>query len=187
VTRALLTVAVGFVLMVVMGALLRSFGLMQVSIDVALILVLYTAMVDRRGQSFRSASSLSGAPALFDGPSVAVALALGYFADLLGGGVKGVFALSLALVFVGGRALTRHVFLVGPVAQIFFTFVASVATSLVVLGLRWLTDVSPEWGILFVLLAQATLTAIAAPFLMGGLRWLDARLFADRGDRLGAL
>ncbi len=176
----------GYLLMVLLGPLSHALGMQQATIDVALIIVLHVAMVDRRGGVFRPTSRIGlQSSRMLDLGSVVTTLVLGYLADVLGSGLKGLHTLGLGAVFLASRALARQVYMAGVVSQFLVTLVASLASSLLVLLVRWVTGVTPGLGMLPVVLAQAALTAAMAPVLMKLLRFLDARLWREPSERGG--
>lgn len=181
-SRLLSFALLAFVLMTLLAPLARLLGLELVAIDVPLIFVLYTSVSDRRA-SLSRASSLdlrARARGALDIPGVALALALGYLADVLGGSPKGVQSLSLACVYLLGRSLARRIYLEGVLPQVVFTLVGSVCASIVAVGLRWWLGAVPGLSLIPVLIGQAVLTACAAPPVMKLLRMIDAQL--SRGD-----
>ena len=62
----------GFLLMTLLGPLTHAVGLELATIDVALIIVLHLALVDRRGGAFRPSARMGVQSGLFDVGSVVV-------------------------------------------------------------------------------------------------------------------
>ncbi len=178
--RVVVFVSLGYLLIVLLGPLSHFLGMQFAQIDVALIIVLHVAMVDRRGGGSRSVSSMSLAShRLLDVGGVVTALLLGYLTDLLGAGLKGLQSFGLSAVFLVSRALAHQIYMAGTISQFLVTFVSSLVSSLFILGLRWIVGVTPGLAMISVILAQAALTAVFAPLLMRLLRFLDARLWQD--------
>lgn len=174
---------IGFMLLVLLGALLHAVGARQISVDVGLIIVLHIAMLDRRGGVYRAPVVFGSSRGLLDIPGVVTALLLGYASDVVGGGLKGLHSLELGVAFLVARLLARQVYLSGGLSQIFVTLAAALLTSSLALGIRWLVGITPTVASLGVIFAQAGLTALLAPALMRLLRFTDARLYAERADR----
>ncbi|MBW2734985.1 MAG: hypothetical protein JRH20_21590 [Deltaproteobacteria bacterium] len=180
--RVIAFVVLGFLLITLLGALLHAFGVRWVSLDVGLIIVLHVAMLDRRGGVYRAPVVFGTSRGLFDIPGVVTALALGYCADVIGGGLKGIHSLELGAAFLVARLIARQVYLSGGLSQSFITFGAALLTSALTLGVRWLVGVPPTLATFGVVVAQASLTALVAPPVMRLLRFIDARIYAEPAD-----
>lgn len=183
--RFVVFVLLGFLLMTLLGPLTHALGLELATIDVALIIVLHLAMVDRRGGVFRPSARMGVESGLLDVGSVVTALLLGYLTDLFGGGIKGLHSFGLAAIFLASRLMARQIYMAGAISQFLVTLAASLASSVLVLLLRWALGITPGPSMIVVVLAQAALTAAAAPLLMWILRALDLRLWPEPGDRGG--
>ncbi len=188
-SRLLWLLLLAFVLLTVVGALTRVFGLELVSIDAASILVLHVALA-------RSNRTLGGADLrfhgraskLFEPQDITLVLLIGYMADVLGGATKGLHGLALACVYLGGRVLSRRLSIRSVGSQVMIGAVASLTCSTVALCLRWVGGVEPGLGIVAALLSQALLTGLASPPLIFlaelGERALDRRPSAKSSLRI---
>ena len=185
-TRALAFIGIGFVALTLIGPLLALLGIELVAVDVTVVIVLYLALAERRSGYLRRAG-LSIFPAGIDAAAMATTLCLGYLADLLGGGPKGISAFALGVLYLTGRALARQVSLVGALSQAVVAFCASVGVTGVGVLLRWaVLGVSPGVRMLMIVVVQAGLTAAVAPPLVRLLRWIDGSLARDAAERVNA-
>lgn len=180
-TRTLAFSLLGFLLVTLLGPLQMFFGMEMVVLDVPLIIVVYMALSDRGAGLGRLTIRISRGRADWTGGITA--LFLGYFADVLGGGVKGLHCLSLVLVFLFCRGASRHVYLTGTVSIFMVNFFASLASSLISLCVLWLLGSSPGMGSLSIAGVQALLCAATAPLLVKFLRALDIKLMREPGKR----
>jgi rod shape-determining protein MreD len=184
VSRALVFSLLGAVLIVLLGPIQRLLGLEQVVLDIPLVTVLYMAMAGRgvgvARQSPRATLLSSGG---IDWTGGVTGFLLGYVADVLGGGVKGIHCLSMSLVFLLALGAARHVYLAGPLSVVVVSFVASLAASTIGLCIRWVTGVAPALSTLPTVLSQGVLCAALAPLLMRLYRFVDAKLARDAADR----
>ena len=171
-TRVLVFSLLGFLLVTILGALQAVFGMEMVVVDAPLVIVLYLAMSDRPGSQQRSTLHSEG----IDWSGGVVGVVLGYIVDVMGGGIKGLHCLVLALMFLVCRRAARQVYLTGVLSSIMVTFSASALSSLMGLAIRWLGGIGPNVGSVTTLLAQAILTAIIAPPLLRLLRIVDRGL-----------
>lgn len=183
-TRVLLFTTIGGLLVVLMGSVQELLGMDLVVVDLPLIVVLYLVSsgrdAGRRGVVTRAPGQLGIGT---DWTGGLVAITLGYFADVLGGGIKGLHTLALVIVFLLARRAARHVFLTGPVSTFLIAFVAAVVAGTVAVVVRWMAGVAPSFAVLTVILAQATVTAVAAPPLLRLFGFIDAKLTAERRER----
>lgn len=180
-TRLIVYSILAFVLLTVLGSLLRLVGFSIVSVDVATIIVLHRALGERRAPYSRE-PGWRFVPAGLEADGVVLALLLGHLTDLLGG-VGGAHVLALGVLYLTARAVSRQVSLLGPLSQGVLTMVASLGVGLVGLIARWTVGADIGAGIASALLGQALLTAVAAPPLMRLLRFLDAKLSRDPTER----
>lgn len=181
--RVLVFSVLGFLGLTLLGPLQYALSMDSVCFDLALIIVLHVAMVDRRGGVFRSNTQLGLQSGHFiDLDGVLTVLILGYFVDLLGGGIKGFHGIAYAIVFLLFRSMARQIYMAGTISQVVVVFVASFGSSLFLLGLRWLIHENFGSAIFVVIIIQAILTAAIAPFVMRLLRQIDARLL-DIGEQ----
>lgn len=180
-TRVVAYAILAFLLLTVLGSLLRLAGFAIVSVDVAVIIVLHRALGERRAPYSRE-PTWRLLPAGLEVDGVVLALVLGHLTDLLGG-VGGVHVLALAVLYLAARIASRQVSLVGPLSQCVLTFVASLGVGLIALTARAAVGAELGGGIATVLFGQALLTAATAPPLMRLLRFLDAKLSRDPTER----
>lgn len=178
-TRVLAFTLLGFLLLSLLGPLQELFGLDLVVLDVPLIIVVYLAM-SARGPGFSrvlSRSTLS--TERIDWSGGWTALLLGYTTDVLGGGFKGLSALTLALVFLVCRRAGRHVYLSSTLSAVVVISSTSFGASLFGLTVRWAAGIQPTLGSLSVAGFQALLCAAAGPPLLRLLRAVDQWLLRD--------
>ena len=178
-TRVLVFSLLGFFLMALLGPLQALVNMDMVVLDVPLIIVVYMAMADRVTAYGRLISRSGISTSRIDWSGGLTALLLGYTADVLGGGIKGIHCLTLAVVFLACRRAARHVYLAGTMSTIVVTVTASMAASLLAIAILWLTDQRPGPGYLSVAAIQALLNAVAAPALIKILRAIDGRLLGE--------
>lgn len=182
-SRTIVFTLLGFFLLVIAGPVLNLLDAQMVTIDAPVIIVLYMALVERRPGFARRRDGLR----LFSGgielPGAVTALTLGYVADLLGGGIKGMHCLGLSVLYLVGCAASRHVALVGALSQCLVTLGSSLLVAVVALLVRWATGTPPGSAMVAVVFGQAALTAAMAPVLMKLLRFLDDKLARDSVDR----
>jgi rod shape-determining protein MreD len=172
-SRVAIFVLLGFALVTVLGPLQQLLRMDMVILDAPLIIVLYLAMAGS-GTGLGGGRRLSSGGIDWSGGLAGVLL--GYICDVLGGGVKGLHCLTLVVVFLLAHRAARHVYLAGALPVVVVTFVASVFSSLLGLGVRWLGGVTPSLGSLTVMGAQAVLCAAFAPLMMQLCRFVDAKL-----------
>lgn len=180
-TRTLVFILLGFLLVTLMGPLQNLLGMEMVVLDVPLVVVLYLAMAGR-------GSGLGGKRYSFSGGSIdwtggVVGVALGYVVDVMGGGLKGLHCLSLAVVFLLAQRAARKVYLAGRLPIMLVVLFASLFTSLLGLGVRWFAGIPPSAGSMTVALVQALLCAAAAPPLMRLFRFVDAKIAREGVER----
>ncbi len=182
-TRVLIFSFTGFLLLTLIGPIQRFLGLDVVVLDVPLITVLYLAMASG-GTAF---SRVAPRSSLFSGrinwPGALTGVILGYLCDIMGGGIKGIHCLTMAIMFMLCLWAVRHVYLVRNLSVIVVTFAASVVASLLGLIIRWLTGTPLSLASLKIVVAQAVLCAAAAPLLMRLFRMIDVRLSGDSSER----
>jgi len=172
--RVLVFTVTGYLLLVLLGPLQTLLHIEMAGVDAPLIIVLYLAMAGRGGGLGGTRFSLATSGVDWTGGVVAVVL--GYFSDVLGGGIKGLHCLTLAIVFLLANRAARKVYLAGTLPVVVVAFIASSVSSVIGLSIRWLGGVTPTVGSLTVLLAQAVLCALFGPPLMRLCRVIDARL-----------
>lgn len=177
-SRSLVFCLLGFVLLTLLGPLQHLFHMDMAILDAPLVIVLYLAMAGRATGLGWTRMRLS--PSGIDWAGALTAVLLGYISDVLGGGIKGLHCFTMALLFLVAHRAARHVYLTGVVPIVLVTFGASVTASIVGLSVRWFAGIPPGIGSLKVLLAQAVLCAMFAPFLMRLCRIIDARLLRAR-------
>ena len=109
----------------------------------------------------------------------ALALVLGWFADLFSGAPKGLHMVAYALIGLAARGASARILVRGPslvaATALFFALVEGA----LVVGLR--TSLSPQlgWGSLRQVPLAALATAIVAPFVFRMLARLDRRFTRD--------
>jgi hypothetical protein len=182
VTRILVFCVLGFLLITVLGSLERMIGLELAAVDVPLMVVLYMALAGRgSGYSRPHRRSLLYGGVDWSGGMTGVAL--GYVTDVMGGGLKGIHALTMALVFLLTLWVSRHIYLAGNLSVIVVTFVASAITSALAVSIRWLTGVPPSLATIALIASQAVLCAAVAPPIMKLFRFVDSKLSRDPSER----
>jgi hypothetical protein len=183
-TRVLTFAVVGLLLMTVLGPLQRYLALEMVVVDVPLITVLYMVMAGRGvGLPRKPKPSILAPSGGIDWTGGLTGFLLGYMADLLGGGPKGIHCLSMGLIFLFGLWAARHVYLAGTFSVVLITVVASLLTSLIGLTIHWAMGTAPSLATLAVIGLQAVLCGIVAPLLMRLFRFVDAKLAGADSDR----
>jgi hypothetical protein len=183
VTRVLVFTALGLAMLTLLGPIQRYLGMEMVVLDVPLITVLYLVMAGRGVGLPRPKPSILAPSGGIDWTGGVTGFLLGYMTDLLGGGLKGVHCLSMGLIFLFGLWAARHVYLAGTLSVILITGAASLITSAVGVGLRWLMGTPPSVATLAVVGSQAVLCGVAAPLLMRLYRFIDAKLAGEGGER----
>ena len=178
-TRVLVFSLLGFLLLAVLGPVQDLLGMDMVVLDVPLIIVVYMAMADQVTAYGRLISRAGISTSRIDWSGGLTALILGYMADVLGGGVKGIHCLTLVVVFLACRRAARHVYLAGTMSTIVVTVTASVAASLLGIAILWITDQRPGLGYLSVAGIQALLSAVVAPALIKIFRAIDGKLLGE--------
>ncbi|MCD6498151.1 MAG: rod shape-determining protein MreD [Deltaproteobacteria bacterium] len=128
--------------------------------DVVLLVVIYLAL------------AVKGSPSA----GVAVAVALGYMADLFSGAPKGVYSLSLGVCYFAVRGLSARLYFRGKLSQAIVALLVSVVTALMQIGLVALLGPYSFWTLLTAALATAVATAIVAPPVFWILIRLDRRV-----------
>ena len=158
--RYLVLLLFGYALLVVEGAVMVFVPLRAAAPDLALMVVVATAL-SRRGTA----------------PVHAVfAMALGYLADVLSGGPRGVLAFSFVLMSLVGRFFTRRVYVnrlwgrvaAGAVCTALCGVTTTVAQFLVVEG--------ATLRVLALVPLHAAVTALLAPLVIGLCRRIDLTL-----------
>lgn len=182
-TRILVFVLVCWFLMILLGPLYRYLYIDHAFINLGLISMIYLSIAGRGTGYNRPITQtylLSGG---IDPSGGIAGIALGYIRDVLGGGLKGIHCLSMAILYLFSLWLARQVYLAGTLSIVIVTFLASLFTSLIEIILRWIGGVDPSWGTLMIMGLQAIFTAATAPILMRLFRWIDNRLARDSADR----
>lgn len=183
-TRVLVFSLLGYLLITLLGPALHFFAIEMTSLDIPLITMLYMALNGRGVGLARTYYRSSLVSVGIDWSGGCTGLILGYVSDVMGAGVKGMHCLTMAAIFLLSLWASRHVYLAGKLSVIVVTFVASVLATSLHLLIRWaLMDVAVSLAALTVILFQAMLTAVVAPFLMMGLRGIDRLLMKDHGER----
>jgi rod shape-determining protein MreD len=110
---------------------------------------------------------------------MAVALVLGYLADLFSGAPKGLHALTLTVAMLLARAASWRILITAAWHTVAIAFGASLAHSFLLLALS--AQLWNEGALSAMRIAPATAlaTALLAPFVFEGLRRLDRRLQPD--------
>jgi len=173
-SRVLVFSLLGYLLLALLGPLQHLLRMDMVVLDAPLVLVLYLAMAGKGGGLGGTRFSLATGGIDWTGGLVAVVL--GYISDVLGGGMKGLHCLTLIIVFLLAQRAARKVYLAGTLPVMVVTLMASLVSSMTGLCIRWMSGIPPTLGSLTVLLAQAVLCAVCAPWLMHLCRVVDARL-----------
>ncbi len=131
--------------------------------ELMLLFVLYLGL-DRRGAT----------------PSyLAMALVLGYLADLFSGAPRGLHALTLAIAMLLARAASSRILVTAAWHTVAIAFGATVAHSLVLLAISAELFGDTPLVALRVVPMTALTTAILAPFAFALLRRVDRRLQPD--------
>lgn len=131
--------------------------------DVVLIVVLYVGL-SARGQ-------LAGACAL--------ALVLGWFADLFAGAPKGLHMAAYALAGLAARGASSRILVRGPLPVALTALIFALAQGALVVVLRTSLQPSLGWGGLRQVPLAALATAILAPLAFRALRRIDRRFTRD--------
>jgi rod shape-determining protein MreD len=110
---------------------------------------------------------------------LAMALVLGYLADLFSGAPKGLHALTLAIAMLLARGASSRILITATWHTLAIAFGAGLAHSLVLLALS--TQLWNEGALSAMRLVPTTAvaTALLAPLVFEGLKWLDRRLQPD--------
>ena len=110
---------------------------------------------------------------------VAVALVIGYLADLFSGAPKGLHALTLSIAMLLARGASSRILITATWHTVALAFGATVVHSLVLIALTAeLYGDSPLYALRVVPLTSLT-TALLAPVVFSFLRGLDRRLQPD--------
>ena len=182
-TRVLVFCGLGLLLMTILGPLQRFLGMEVVVLDVPLITVLYLVMAGRGVGLPRPKPSILAPSGGIDWTGGLTGFVLGYMNDILGGGLKGIHCLSMGLIFLFGLWAARHVYLAGTLSVVLVTAAASLITSGVCVGLRWLMGTPPSVATLAVVGSQAVLCGVMAPLLMRLFRFIDGKLAGEGSER----
>ncbi|MCB9556699.1 MAG: hypothetical protein H6707_11395 [Deltaproteobacteria bacterium] len=174
--RVLLFCLFGFVALILAGTLTTT----ELRIGVPIVIVLYCAASPQRRVS---ATDVRGSLLSADG--VAVALVLGYLSDLLGGGSPGVESFSLASVYVVAAFAGRVFALRRMSGMVIASFLAVLAVHFVSASLSAMLGY-PVQGVWRLALPSGVVTALLAPLVVRGLRWIEQRFGQqhEQGSRL---
>ncbi len=131
--------------------------------DVVLLVVLFLGLSARGG--------LAGVCAL--------ALVLGYFADLFAGAPKGLHMVAYALCGIAARGASSRILVRGHLLTALVALLFSLGCGGLIVLFR--TSLQPQlgWSAIRLLPPQAMITALAAPFLFALLRRVDRRFVRD--------
>jgi rod shape-determining protein MreD len=158
--RYLVLLLLGYALLVIEGALLALLPLRAAAPDVALLVVVAVAL-SRRGTAPTQA---------------AFACALGYVADVLSGGPRGMLAFTFVVMSIVGRFFSRRVYAERiwgrALAALVCTALAGTTTVLV----RGLVVEGTSLRSLGLVPVHAALTAVFAPIVIGLCRRIDTSL-----------
>ena len=172
--RTAALVVVVFALLAIVGALATVLPTRALCPEVALYAALYLGLAVQR--------SLPAA--------ATTAFLLGYLADLLTGAPKGVFSLTLILLFLATRMLAVRIDVRGPWRMAGFVAAASIVAGLLVTVLRGLIADVPLAAVAIVPL-QALVNAVFAPPLMALYRRIGGPIVGEGRDasrlRVGVL
>jgi cell shape-determining protein MreD len=160
--RALGLVALGFALLVAQSTLYHAIPWGPATPTLVLPLLL--------------AMGLAGVAPAWGSP---IAFVLGYMADAVSGNPMGLLTIVSVGTFLFGTAASGRLFVEGIPFQVLLTFVASMGSSLTVLGLRWVFERGwrgSEIAWLDLVLGAAA-TAVAAPAVF----FLAVRVVPRRG------
>ena len=161
--RAAAFIGIGWLSLLVCGAL-RSLIALPIPVpDLALIIVLYLGLGAR------------GPAPLHAG----CAIALGYLADLLGGAPRGLHALSLALVMLLARSGASRLLVTRVWQELVVTFAVALGHGALVIALASPLYDGGATSALRQVPTAALSTALFAPFLFALLRRIDRKLAPD--------
>jgi rod shape-determining protein MreD len=132
--------------------------------EVMLLFVLYLGLGARGG----SASS-----------QIAIALVLGYLADLFAGAPKGLHALTLAIAMLLARGASSRILITATWHTVAIAFGAGLAHSVLLLALSTQLWNEGALSAMRIVPVTALATAVLAPFVFSFLRRLDQRLQPD--------
>jgi rod shape-determining protein MreD len=156
-SRAILFVLAGFLLIIVQSTLRQLLPAVALVPDPALLLVLYLGITPRQ-------SAWIGA---------ILAIVLGYFTDLFGAAPKGLHSLVYVILFYLSRGAQIRLLTRGWIFEVWFCLLAAfVGGLLVLLGRAVATPTLGVRGVL-VAVAQAVATAITAPVVFSIGRRID--------------
>lgn len=110
---------------------------------------------------------------------LAMALVLGYLADLFSGAPKGLHALTLAVAMLLARGASSRILITATWHTVAIAFGAGLAHSLLLLALAAQLWNEGAMSALRIVPATALATAVLAPFVFEGLKRLDRRLQPD--------
>ena len=128
--------------------------------DVALLVILYTAAM------VKGSWAAGGAVAVF----------VGYLADLFAGGPKGIYSLTFGLCFFGVKLLGARLSFRGKVAQILSTGLMALVTAVAQSAMAAAAGPYPFWMSLKRSLATVVVTALFAPVVFSLLHRLDRKM-----------
>lgn len=154
-----LTVA-GFLGLVILTPLKELVGHDLPFPDFALIVVLYTA------SRVKGSWAAGGAVAVF----------VGYLADLFSGAPKGLYGLTLGLAYFGVRLLGTRMSFRGKLSQVLSTALVGLVACPAQAALAAAAGPYPFWGSIQSALATVVVTALVAPLGFSLLERLDRRM-----------
>ncbi|HTM21047.1 MAG TPA: hypothetical protein VL172_11080 [Kofleriaceae bacterium] len=176
--RTAAQVLVGYLLLLVLGAVWRLVPLHFAAPDALAVIAVYLGLTART-------VVLGGGITLRMAPATLAAIVLGYLADLLAGTPRGTLALAAGVVCVAGQMVQRRLILRGLPASMGVASFAGLLSGIVVLAVR-------AWGHMTsgrslreagMLVVGAVLTGLAGPLVFRVCRWVDARFARTARER----
>jgi rod shape-determining protein MreD len=164
-TRALGFAAVGYFLLILTSSVQALAPFHIPTPEVMLLLVLYLGLCP------------SGSVT----QHVALALALGYLADLFAGSPKGLESLSLGVCMMLTRVASSRLIVTSTWQVMAVAAFATVGHALLLIGLSSTMYGEGAWAELHILLPTVVTTALLAPLQFALLRRIDRRLSPDPG------
>lgn len=128
--------------------------------DLALLVILYLAL------------AVKGSPSA----GAACAVGLGYLSDLFSGAPRGLYSLTFVLCYFVVRGLSARLYLRGKLSQMLASFIASLATSVLLVGLEVVLSRHATWAMIHPALGSALVTGLVAPFMFWLLWSIDKKL-----------
>ncbi len=163
--RTVVLLVVVYALLATVGALATVLPTRALCPEIALYAVLYLGLAVQRSLPVAATS----------------AFFVGYLADLLTGAPKGVFSLTLLLVFLATRMLAVRIDVRGPWRMAGFVAAASIVSGFLVTVVRSLVADVPLSAIAIVPL-QALINAVFAPLVMSLYRRIGGPIVGEGQD-----